>query len=505
MLTLTQPLYRVARFRRAAHAIASPSPALTWEQFTDRVARLAGGLRARGLEPGDRVAILAENSAAYLQLYLAVPWAGLVMVPLNTRWAQRELIDAVRDCGAKTLIADESFLTLAQSVGEQVECVRDVIRASSGRIDALSQAEPVADAALADDETAALFYTGGTTGRSKGVMLTPRGLMVTTLQVVQGAGLHEGAVVLQSAPLYHMAAGGVLYATLMAGAASVVLPRFEPVAVMKAIQDGRVTHALLVPTMLEMVLSHPEFGRYEMGSLERIIYGASPMPEALLRRAMARLPSVRFTQFYGMTELSPVATCLHPDDHVLEGDAARRLRSAGRALPLCDVRIVDGADGELSAGEIGEIVVRGPGVMKGYWGMPEATAAALRGGFMHTGDAGYIDEDGYLFIVDRVKDMIISGGENVYSTEVENAVYAHASVQECAVVGLPDDKWGEIVCAVVYPVPGSTLAERDLLAHCESRIARYKCPKRIVLVDEPLPKTGAGKIQKTEIRKQLRA
>lgn len=261
----------------------------------------------------------------------------------------------------------------------------------------------------------------------------------------------------------------------------------------------RITHATFVPTMLTMILQFPDFADYDLSSLQRITYGAAPMPEALLRRAMQRFPNVAFSQSYGMTELSPMATCLRPEDHRLNG-TTKRLRSAGSRVPDVDVRIVDPNDEPVAADVVGEIVVRGPPVMRGYWRQPVLTATALRGGWMHTGDVGYFDSDGYLYVVDRVKDMIVSGGENVYSTEVENAIASHPDVAQCAVIGIPDEKWGEAVHAIVVPRPGSRVDTGLLDQHCRGLIAAYKCPRSMEIRAEQLPLSSVNKIDKAVLR-----
>jgi long-chain acyl-CoA synthetase len=280
-----------------------------------------------------------------------------------------------------------------------------------------------------------------------------------------------------------------------------VIPRFEAAACARALQDNRITDILLVPTMIQMLLDHLEQERYELDALARLYYGASPIPEATLLRLFDALPGCRPVQLYGQTEAAPMLTVLEGRYHVKDGPDAGRLRSAGRAIPCIELKIVDAEDREVPRGTVGEIIARGPNVMLGYWQLPEQTAQTLRDGWLHTGDAAYMDDDGFIYISDRLKDMIISGGENVYSTEVEQALYLHPAVAQCAVIGVPDERWGERVHAVVVPKPG---AERDalaLIAHCRSLIADFKCPRSIDFRDEPLPMSGAGKILKTELRK----
>jgi long-chain acyl-CoA synthetase len=300
--------------------------------------------------------------------------------------------------------------------------------------------------------------------------------------------------------MFHIADALCIYMVTMQGGRHVILPRFEPAAVADAIAHRGVSDILLVPTMIQMLLDHLQAHPQALPSLQRLYYGASPIPEATLFRLFETLPECVPTQLYGQTEAAPMITVLEGRYHVKSGPNAGRLRAAGRAIACVELKIVDEQDQEVPRGTVGEVVARGPNVMKGYWGMPEQTAQTLRDGWLHTGDAAWMDEEGFIFISDRLKDMIISGGENVYSTEVENALFQHPAVAQCAVIGIPDEKWGERVHAVVVPKPG---AERDaaaIIAHCRALIADYKCPRSVEFREDPLPLSGAGKILKTELR-----
>jgi long-chain acyl-CoA synthetase len=301
--------------------------------------------------------------------------------------------------------------------------------------------------------------------------------------------------------MFHLANGAAMYSLLLSGGSNVIIQSFTPEGVMAAIQTERVTDVLLVPTMIQMLVDHPALTSYDMSSLRDITYGASPISEALLDRTTAALPKVRLTQAYGMTELSPIATLLHWNDHIGDGRAKGRHRGAGRATLGCEVRIVDADDKQVATGAVGEITVRGDVVMMGYWERPEETAKAVVDGWMHTGDGGYMDKDGFIYVVDRVKDMIISGGENVYSVEVENAIAKHPAVAQCAVIGIPSAQWGEQVHAVVVTKSGATLTEEELIAFCKTLIAGYKCPRSADVSETPLPLSGAGKILKRELRR----
>jgi acyl-CoA synthetase (AMP-forming)/AMP-acid ligase II len=299
--------------------------------------------------------------------------------------------------------------------------------------------------------------------------------------------------------MFHLADGAFMNAMFACGGTHVMIPAFAPAAVLQAIERDRITASLLVPTMIQMTVDHPEVPMHDLSSLRSVIYGASPISEALIDRATQALPLAGLFQAYGMTELSPVATMLRPEFHTKEGRTLGKVRSAGRPTYCAEARIEDVDGRELPRGEVGEIVVRGPGMMLGYWNKPEDSAQALRGGWMHTGDAGRMDEQGFVFVVDRIKDMIVTGGENVYSAEVENAVLQHASVAACAVISIPSDKWGELVHAVVVLKPGAAATVEDIRAHCKALIANYKCPRSIEFTPA-LPLSGAGKVLKTRLR-----
>lgn len=507
-MNTTHGLRRVLQINPDGLATVFGKRRRTWREIADRVARLAGVLCALGAKPGDRVAVLSLNSDRYLELYLAVAWAGAVIVPLNIRWSVVENEDALRDCRADILVVDKAFSATGGDLAKVLPNLR-LIYAEDGDVPAgmqsyeelLAEHAPMPDTMRASSDLAGIFYTGGTTGRSKGVMLSHGNLMANALNAL-GEGLFPStSTYLHAAPMFHLANGAAMYSLLLSGGANVIIPSFAPEAVMAAVQNERVSDVLLVPTMIQMLVDHPAIATHDMSSLRNIIYGASPISEAVLERATTALPQVHFTQAYGMTELSPIATLLHWKEHIGEGRAKGRRRAAGRATLGCEVRIVDAEDKPLSVGAVGEIVVRGDNVMMGYWERSEETQRAVVDGWMHTGDGGYIDEHGFVFVVDRVKDMIISGGENVYSVEVENAIAQHAAVAQCAVVGIPDERWGERVHAVVVVKSGARLQGEELIDFCKTLIAGYKCPRSVDIRAEPLPLSGAGKVLKRELRK----
>ncbi len=508
MLTLPSIINRAAQIRGDAPATIMQDRVRTWRELQEEIALLAGGLKKLGVEPGDRVAILSVNSDRYYLAMFATSLAGGVFVPINVRLAPAELVHWLTDSGSSIIFVDDAMAPALSAVLEELPSPPQIICLGADEPPAnaitleslLADAEPITDTTESGDDITGLFYTGGTTGVSKGVMLTHRNMLLNVLETMLGLESRPGDVILQAAPLFHVAGGFMCVAAAVLAGTNVFIPAFTPAATLEAIESHRVTRMFLAPTMLNMVLNDSAFGDYDLSSLRCIIYGASPMPEALVRQAMKALPDVTFVQSYGQTETSPILTILGPERHVLEGPLSGKLRSAGQAIPGVELRIVDKYDEPVQEGTVGEICARGENVMSGYWQQPELTAETLRGGWLHTGDGGYLDDEGFLFIVDRVKDMIVSGGENVYSTEVENSLARHPAVIECAVIGVPDEKWGERVHAIVRLEDGADLDEPGLIAHCRKQIAGYKCPRSIEFRDEALPVSPAGKILKAELR-----
>ncbi|MGE0733186.1 MAG: long-chain-fatty-acid--CoA ligase [Alphaproteobacteria bacterium] len=481
----------------------------TWTETASRVARLGTGLRALGVKAGDRIAILALNSDRYFEYFFGVAWAGAAFVPLNTRLAPPEMAYWLADSGSSILFVDNEFVPVLPKLLPELPGLRHLIfmgdgTAQAGMIgyeDLVARSATEPEVPRNDDDMAAIFYTGGTTGKSKGVMLSHRNLLTNCFDVVPILKMTEHTRYLHAAPSFHIADASTGFAVSMAGGSHVFIPRFDPLQVLDSIKDRGVNTLFLVPTMLNQIVNHPDVGKYDLAKLDRVYYGASPMPEAVVRRTMQVMPHVELTQLYGQSETSPCLTYNPPEYHAVEGPRAGKLKAAGRAVYAADLAILDDAGKEVPRGTVGEVCVKSPLVMLGYWNKPEQTAQALRDGWLHTGDGGYMDEDGFIFIVDRMKDMIVTGAENVYSVEVENAVYQHPAVAECAVIGVPDDKWGERVHAIVRLKPGASATEAAIVAHCKTLIAGFKCPRSIEIRMEPLPVSGAGKILKTELRK----
>ncbi|MCD2114862.1 long-chain fatty acid--CoA ligase [Rhodococcus rhodochrous] len=503
---LTQGLHRSVQQTPDATMTVFGEQTRTFAEVADRVARLAGALRDLGVGDGDRVAMLALNSDRYHEYLLAVPWANAVLNPVNTRWSAAEVAYSLEDSDTRVMLIDEAFVDMLPAIEQSWPKLRTVIYAGDGPVpegalsyDALiSDSEPLPDARRGGDQLAGLFYTGGTTGFPKGVMLSHANLLTSSYGLVApGFAFRPRGVFLHAAPMFHLADLMAWNAELLQGGRHVFLPSFDPVAVMEAITQHQVTDVLLVPTMIQMLIDHPQIAQSDLTSLRSVFYAAAPIPQALLERAMKAFPNAEFVQGYGMTELSPLATLLSPADH--ENPAL--LRAAGRAAPCVEVRIVDPHGKEVPRGTVGEVTVRGGNVMLGYWNKEKETAAAIRDGWMHTGDGAYMDEDGYLYIVDRIKDMIVTGGENVYSAEVENALAKHPAVASCAVIGIPDPEWGERVHAIVVRRADTDLTAEELRDHVKNFIAGYKCPRSVDFV-EALPLSGAGKILKRELREQ---
>lgn len=505
---LTQSLHRMVQRAPNDAAAIDAGVTLSWVELQGRVARLAGALRQRGLQPGDRVAMLAPNCTDFLVYILGTFWAGGVINPVNLRWTAREIGYSLENCQTRFLLVDASSAAILPEIRANAPALEHVVFIGSDSQEQsldrwIAEAAPIDDAMRRGDDLAAILYTGGTTGFPKGVMLSHGNLSASAFGAMISGGGAASPHYLHTAPLFHIGALSGLFITLLSGSTNHFLPGFEPLAVLETVSRERIDELFLVPTMLRMLIDHPRFAEHDMSSVTRIRYGASTIDGALMDRGISAFPNAGFSQAYGMTELSPVATVLGPEDHGPDAREDGRLRSAGRASAACEVRIVGPDDAELPRGEIGEIVARGPNVMLGYWGMPEATAEALRGGWMHTGDLGTMDARGYVTVIDRLKDMIVTGGENVYSGEVENALATHPAVAAVAVIAAPDEKWGERVHAVVVARDGTTPSPADLVAHCRGTLAGYKLPRGFTFMDA-LPLSAAGKVLKNVLRDQIK-
>jgi acyl-CoA synthetase (AMP-forming)/AMP-acid ligase II len=505
MLTLADPIEHARRVHPRRVAVIDGERRITYAELHERCLRLGRGLRALGVKPGERVALLSANSHRYLEAFCGVPMHGMILTPLNTRLAPPELQAIVQHCEPRVLLTDRDAGALAQHF-EHVISIPDDYEAL------LEKAPPMAAPDIAEDDVALLFYTGGTTGRSKGVMVTHRNLIANSFHKTIACSLRDDEVFLAAPAMFHVAGVAPLVGLAWLGACSVVLPSFDPERCLDAIERHRVTLMIPVPTMLGAMIAAQQHKPRDVSSLRLVGHAGSPIAGELIQATSRTFPTAELAQFYGATETASVVTAFRHEERAI---GTPLLGSCGQATPGVAVRVIRPDGHECEPGEVGEILVRGPNVTPGYWRDPTATAAALSGGWYHTGDAGLMRESGHLFVVDRLKDMIVSGAENVYSIEVEDALYRHPAVAECAVFGIPDPVWGEAVHAIVVvhashashiQTTQTTQAEalaNELRQHCRAFIASYKVPKRIDFQLEPLPKSGPGKILKRVLRDQF--
>ncbi len=488
----------------------------TYRQFADRTARLAGALRAMGVRPGDRVAYLSGNCHRLLEAYYGVLEAGAVLLPLNIRLNPQELAFILNDSGARFLFFQEMFTPMVDGFRGQLTTVQHFIaldhspRASwvapQNYEQLIAAATPHESDIMQVDENslAELFYTSGTSANPKGVMLTHRNIYLHALNVAIVFNTGSDTVELHTIPLFHANGWGVAHSLTLTGGKHVMIGKFDPSEVFRLIEREKVHACSLVPTMATALVNCPDRGKYDLSSLRRITLGGAASSPTLVREVEQKIGCVCFSG-YGLTETCPVLTTSQVKAGVnwegeerFEGQAR-----TGYALPGVEIRVVDPDENDVphDGHSIGEIIARSDGVMAGYWNQPEATATVLRNGWFHTGDMATIDENGYVLIVDRKKDIIVSGGENISSLEVEKALLAHPAVYEAAVIPVPDPRWGEVPKALIALKPGAQANETELLEFCRGRLAHYKCPRSVEFMDA-LPKTGTGKILKKDLRKK---
>lgn len=504
---LTAGLHRALQRHPDKTALVDESRRLSFRELHARVARLAAGLQRLGVRPGDRVAVLALNRGRYVETALAVWWSGAVLNPVNTRWSEAEMVYALNDCAVRVLLIDDSFVSLGHELGQKVPSLATIVHLGHQPTPEgmqnyevlITSSEPAEDVRCAAEELSAILYTGGTTGFPKGVMLSHGNLWSSMVGRMAEVPNPADFVTLLVAPLFHVAGLGRLVGQIVVGGTCVTLPAFQPEVVLRTIEQEGITDLVLVPSMIQMLVDDPAFGRYDLSCIRRILWGAAPMALPLLERALAAFPGIEFIHAYGMTETA-ASVSVNRIGSAPEDRRDTRIRSAGRAGYATEIRIADLEGEEVPYGTPGEIQVRGPVVMMGYWNRPEETAQALRDGWLRTGDGGHMDAEGYLYVVDRIKDMIISGGENVYPAEVEEALGRHPAVAVSAVIGIPEERWGEAVHAVVLLREGAQVSEEELRAHCRTRLGGYKCPKSIEF-RVSLPLSAAGKVLKNELRK----
>ncbi|WP_161925963.1 acyl-CoA synthetase [Gordonia crocea] len=493
--------------RRAA--ISPDRPALTfgdstmtYGRFDDRINRLASVLADGGVGTGDRVGYAGTNHPAFLETLFACARLGAVFVPLNFRLTGAELAYILDDAGVGTLIADEALAAVIDSAAGDVHVSRRIavtpVDGWESFAELVDGAQPLARAATPDPtDTALIMYTSGTTGRPKGAMLTHGNMFWNNVNALLSFDTNSSDISLVCAPLFHI--GGLNVTTLITlqkGGHIVLMPAFDPSAACQLIEKHRVTTMFGVPAMFLFMSQVPDFATVDLSSMRFFVCGGAPVPEPLMKTYAAR--GLPFAQGYGLTETAPLALVIGIDE------SAAKIGSAGsKVLPLSEVRLVDASNNQVPVGEPGEVCVRGPQVMAGYWNNPGATAAAIDDeGWFHTGDVGREDDDGYVYIVDRVKDMVISGGENVYPAEVESVLYSHPAVAEVAILGLPDEKWGEAVTAVVAIAEGQSVTLEELRTFAADQLASYKLPLRLEFVDA-LPRNASGKVLKFKLREDL--
>ena len=500
ILTLDRMLRSHASERGEKTALRDDSSSLSYAMLERRARQVARGLMAAGVGPGDRVCYLGKNTLAYFEYFLGAVKLGAVTVPVNWRLAPPELAYLFRNSHPKMALVEEPFETVASTAAPELDRLviggeRDTYAAWRDR-QADEDLPPVSDW----NQPLLQMYTSGTTGRAKGAVLTHRnlfGLRERQSAIAEWFGWSSRDISLIAMPAAHVSGTGWAIWTLQHGATGVVVREFDPHKVLTQLLEHRINKVMMVPTAMQIAVRHPEARGADFSFLQYIYYGGAPLPQALLEECV-EVFGCGFVQMYGMTETAGTIVALAPEDH----DPARgaRMRSVGKPLEGVELKIVNEAGETLPPGTTGEIVTRSSGNMQGYFEMPEATAETVDGeGWLRTGDAGYLDADGYLFLQDRVKDMIISGGENIYPAEVENAIYGHPAVAEVAVIGVPDEKWGESVKAMIVPVAGAVRNDEDVIAWAAARIARYKLPKSIDWVSS-LPRNHTGKVLRRVLR-----
>src|SRR5689334_16246343 len=513
---LSWPMTRAVALRPNSEAIVDGETRLTYAQWGRRVRGLTGGLRNLGLRGGDVIAVIGQNHFRHLECWVGIPAAGMVLNDLNYRLAVPELEFIINDCGARALVADGAYLDVARQLKQRCPSLEYLVYFGAEATpdgwtpwDELCAAKPLPEdhadlRAITADTLAAISYTGGTTGLPKGVMQSHGNLLANAKHMLIANPLLPTDRFFHAAPMFHAADAATTFALTFMGGAHVCIRGYEPELFGRIVEAEKVTVALIVPTMINMLLNHPATPGRDLSSWRLLMYGASPMPVELLLKACSLLPC-DIVQLYGMTEASPLVTSMQRNDN---RDGARGIEPARSRLASCGQPVVGvevevrRSDGSVcKPREVGEVYVRGPNIMLGYWKRPEETANALvDDGWYRSGDVAWADEEGYLFVVDRAKDMIISGGENIYTTEVENAVFRHPAVLEVAVFGIPHEGFGEMVHAEVVTKPNLSVTADEIVATCREHIGGYKVPRSVVIRSEPLPKSGAGKILKRSLR-----
>jgi len=513
-MNLLESLYKVKRLYPEKVGVICGRDRFTYSEFVSRVYRLAEGLKERGIEKGDRIAILHQNCHYFLEAYYAAAVIGAILCPLNYRLSAREVTFILQDTDAKAVIAQPMFATLlAESLGQfkkdisvywtskgephaDGELVESMIAAAPGRI-----IEPE----ISEDDIAQLYYTSGTTGRQKGVMLTHKNVAVHALGTIAELKMTDEDRWIHVAPMFHLADAWASWAVTWVGGTHIMVPEFDSKKVMSLMEKERVTLTNMIPTMLNLMVNDPAINQHDFSSLRVMLSGGAPIAPEVVRKIMEAF-GCDYIQTYGMTKTAPYLTMSILKDYLKERPEEEQFKfkaATGRPVMFVQLKVLkeDGKEVAWNDKEVGEIVVKGDSVTSGYWHLPEETKKAIKDGWLYTGDLAVVDPEGYVNIVDRKKDMIVTGGENVYSTEVENILYEHPSVLEAAVIGIPDEKWGEAVHACIVLKEGMTATDQEIIDFCKQNLARYKAPKSVEFLSS-LPRTGSGKIYKKGLRER---
>jgi len=483
----TQTVERALRYYPQHTALASGDQRTTFQEGHERVERVAASLIGHGFGRGDRLAILLPNEPEYIELIYACSRLGVIAVPLNTRLSPTEIDHVLADASPRGLIRHSSLPVPSVRLPWELVLDQEPLEVAN---------EPAPDAIYDPEAILALVYTSGTTGHPKGVAVSHANVLANVHFLNYWTPYEEGGVYLHAAPMFHIIDLPLMFAAPAFGTCQVTIPKFNPQHFCETVEREHVTHTALVPTMINFLSQFPDLKKYDLSSLKHLAYGGSPMSPDLIRRMRLAFPNLKLVQGYGLTETG-FLTGLKDHEHTED-----KLLSCGRPCPGIDVRIIDESGKEVEVGQPGELVARGANVMRGYWNKPEETKAAFRNGMFRTGDVGYQNADGYFYLLDRIKDMIVTGGENVYCGEAEAVISEHPAVQEAAVFGIPDPVWGELVMACVVLKPGTALSADELIAHCRGSLANYKVPRRIEFSEAQLPKGGSGKILKKILRER---
>lgn len=500
-MSITSFLHEAIEKHPHHNALIYEDKITTYEGLKNNISRFASAISALNTDLSKPMSILSLNSNKYIETMLTVFWLGGVINPMNIRWAIHEMVYVLNECESEILFVDKNFTDIVNDLKHSCPLLKHVIYLGDDDLPGLNiyhamvrNHQGIVDSYTEDDRLAAVFYTSGTTGKPKGVMLTHSHIK-DNAWIASTYLQNNTGIAIQVPPLFHIGGVNWLIQVLQRHMPLVILKGFDVIEVYKTIQKYQITESFFVPTMLQMLINSPESKKYNLTTLKRLIYGGSAINRKLITQASEIFPNVGFVQFYGMTEASPCVTVLDMEAH----NHDHNLKPGGFPLHQCTVKIVDSEGRELQCNQVGEIIVSGSNIMLGYWKKPKETKNTLKNGWLYTGDGGYLREDGFLVLVDRIKDMIITGGENVYSTEVENVIMAIEGVGMCAVIGIPHDVWGESVHAVIIPKEGYTFSNQYLDAHCRKYLSGFKCPKSYEFTSD-LPLSGAGKILKNVLR-----